>query len=50
MIITISGTPGTGKTEIAKELSKITDYDIISIAELLKKGKLNSTYWNWSKS
>jgi len=36
-ILCISGTPGTGKTEIAKILVKQTDANLISITEIIKK-------------
>lgn len=44
MIITISGTPGTGKTAVAKELWKLLGWDVVSIAELVKEKKLKSAY------
>lgn len=39
MIIAISGTPGTGKHTLAKELARKTDYDILDLNGILKKGK-----------
>ncbi|EFD92361.1 MAG: putative kinase, partial [Candidatus Parvarchaeum acidophilus ARMAN-5] len=35
MIIAISGTPGTGKHTLARELSKITGYTILDIGSIL---------------
>jgi len=34
MKILITGTPGTGKTEVAKELGAITGWDVFSISEI----------------
>ena len=34
MKILITGTPGTGKTEVAKELSAITGWDVVSISDI----------------
>jgi len=42
-IISITGTPGTGKTIIAKKLAKLLDANLISINKLLKKGKIRCT-------
>jgi adenylate kinase len=39
-IISITGTPGTGKTAVAKELAKNTGANMISINKLLKKKKI----------
>ncbi len=50
MIITISGTPGTGKTAISKELSKLLGYEIVSITDLVKKRKIPSGYDRKRKS
>jgi len=50
MIITISGTPGTGKTAAAKELSKLLGYEVISLTELVEKGKIRSGYDKKRKS
>ncbi|MCL4372483.1 AAA family ATPase [Candidatus Parvarchaeota archaeon] len=38
MIIAISGTPGTGKHTLAKELAKKTNYGILDLNRILKKG------------
>ena len=43
MIICITGTPGTGKTKVAGELAKMLGYDAISITELVKAKKIQST-------
>lgn len=43
MIIAISGTPGTGKTLVAKLLAKEIKAKLISISELAKKGKIPYT-------
>lgn len=40
MIISISGTPGTGKTVVAKILAKRTHANLISIKNLIKKHKI----------
>lgn len=42
MLITISGTPGTGKTAAAKELSKLLGWKVVSISNLVKKKKIPS--------
>lgn len=44
MIISITGTPGTGKTQAAKELAKLLGYDVVSIADLVKNKKIPSAY------
>jgi len=44
MIIAISGTPGTGKTSVAKVLAGITDWELIGLNELARKKKLYSGY------
>ncbi len=40
MIIVISGTPGTGKTYIAKKLSKKLRYDILEVSKFIKDNKI----------
>lgn len=40
MIVGITGTPGTGKTSLAKTLSQKTDYEHINITEIVRKEKL----------
>lgn len=44
MIVALSGTPGTGKTAVAKELKHIHGVKIISLNELLKKGEIKSGF------
>lgn len=39
MIIALSGTPGTGKHTVAKEVSKATGYTVIDLGKLLGGGK-----------
>ncbi|MBI4017826.1 MAG: adenylate kinase family protein [Candidatus Aenigmarchaeota archaeon] len=40
MIIAISGTPGTGKTEVAKALAALMAYAYVSINDFAEKGAL----------
>jgi adenylate kinase len=40
MIISLSGTPGTGKTVMAKALAKRLDANLVSIGEIVKKEKV----------
>ncbi len=42
MIITISGSPGTGKTSVAMELQKLTGFRAIFLKSLVKSGKISS--------
>jgi len=44
MIITITGTPGTGKTTVAEELSIIMKMKIAHLNEIIKKEKLYERY------
>ena len=44
MIICITGTPGTGKTKIAKQLSKKMGLDYCDLNDLIIKNKLYSRY------
>ena len=44
MIIIITGTPGTGKTEIAKKLAKKINYSYIDVNDIIKENKLNNKY------
>ena len=37
MIISLSGTPGTGKTSVAKELSKLLNVDIVDLKAVARK-------------
>ncbi|MDI6721541.1 MAG: adenylate kinase family protein [Candidatus Aenigmarchaeota archaeon] len=46
LIICISGTPGTGKTAVAKELKKLIDGNLISINSLIRKGAIKC---GWDK-
>ncbi|MBU2589421.1 MAG: adenylate kinase family protein [Nanoarchaeota archaeon] len=43
-VIIISGTPGTGKTELAKELAKQLKYKYIDINKVVDKNKLIESY------
>ena len=42
--IIVSGTPGTGKTELAKELAKKLKYKYIDINKLIKENNLSDGY------
>ncbi|MBW2996304.1 adenylate kinase family protein [Candidatus Woesearchaeota archaeon] len=44
MIIIISGTPGTGKTTLAKKLAKTLKYKHIDVKYLITKNKLQESY------
>lgn len=44
MIIIITGTPGTGKTNIAKALSKVTKHTYLDVNEIIKHNKLREFY------
>ncbi len=48
--IIVSGTPGTGKTTIAKKFSKEKNYEYVDINEIIKKNKLNEGYDKKRKS
>ncbi|MEM5826220.1 MAG: adenylate kinase family protein [Candidatus Aenigmatarchaeota archaeon] len=50
MIISITGTPGVGKTTIAKALGKVLGYKVVSDFELAKKNKLILGYDNKMRS
>jgi adenylate kinase len=43
-VICVSGTPGTGKTTLAKFLSKKKDYTLIDVNQVIKQNKLNNKY------
>tara|TARA_Y100000034_G_scaffold136940_1_gene217409 strand:- start:5440 stop:5904 length:465 start_codon:yes stop_codon:yes gene_type:complete len=42
--IIITGSPGTGKTRLAKKLAKQKHYEYINVAKLVKQGKLYDKY------
>lgn len=44
MIIAITGTPGTGKTEVSRVLGKGLGYSVVSLNELAEKKNLYSGY------
>jgi len=44
MIISISGTPGTGKTTVAELLAKKTGWKLVRLNELAKQGSFYSGY------
>ena len=44
MRIIISGTPGTGKSYLAKKLAKLTYSRVLEVNELIKKKKLHQGY------
>lgn len=48
--IIVSGTPGTGKTTIAKNISKEKNYVYIDINEVIKENKLKEGYDRKRKS
>lgn|SRR3989338_2923877 len=43
-VIILTGTPGTGKTSIAKELAKILNAGLIDVNKVIKKNKLDEEY------
>ena len=47
--IIVSGTPGTGKTEIAKTLAKKLEYKYIDVNKLIKENNLSDGYDNEKK-
>ncbi|MBW2981137.1 AAA family ATPase [Candidatus Woesearchaeota archaeon] len=42
--IIVTGTPGTGKTTLAKKLNKKLGYDYIDVKEIIKEDKLKEGY------
>ena len=50
MIITITGTPGTGKTYIAKKLARMTGYRNLELNKMIVKEKLYDSYDNKDKT
>lgn len=42
--IIVTGTPGTGKTTLAKKLSKKLGYEYIDVNSIIKENKLNEGY------
>lgn len=44
MVIIVSGTPGTGKTSVAKALAKKLNYEYIDVNDVIKKQKIPTTY------
>lgn len=43
-VIIVTGSPGTGKSKIAKKLAKDKKYEYINVAKLVKDGKLYDKY------
>ena len=50
MIICVTGTPGTGKTTVAKILQKMLDFEYIDVMKLIKKNKLYDYFDTKTKS
>ncbi len=49
-MIIITGTPGTGKTSVAKKLSKLLGRDVVHLNEYIKKEKLYDSYERTTKT
>ncbi|MBT4824908.1 AAA family ATPase [Candidatus Woesearchaeota archaeon] len=43
-IVVVTGTPGTGKTTLAKKLSKFLNYELITYKNIISKKKLFESY------
>ena len=43
-VIIVTGSPGTGKTKLAKKLAKQKHYEYINVSKLVKNGKLYDYY------
>ncbi len=43
-VITVTGSVGTGKTTLAKKLSKELDYEYIDVNKVIKRNKLDESY------
>ena len=43
-MIALTGTPGTGKSSIAKKLAKKLGYELIDLNDVIKKKKLYEKY------
>ena len=48
--IIVSGAPGTGKTTIAKKISKEKNYEYVDINDIIKENKLKDSYDKKRKS
>lgn len=44
MIIVVSGTPGTGKTKLSKDIAKALNYKYLDVKKLVEDQKLSSGY------
>lgn len=43
-VIVVSGTPGTGKTEVAKALAKELNYEYVDVNKIIAENKLSEGY------
>ncbi|MDI6737697.1 MAG: adenylate kinase family protein [Nanoarchaeota archaeon] len=43
-VIIVTGTPGTGKTELALEIARLLKYEYIDVNDVVKKEKLAESY------